>query len=279
LRYHARSGGDTQVSLNSTTFRAFFLQRRFAQALGAALSLLLLMVTLPASAPARSGAFHGFANWPRTVVWAWERPEQLKFIDAASTGVAFLASTVELSGEHTIVNPRRQPLHAPAAARLMAVVRVEARAATLSRDQREAAVHAIVAASRLPRVSAVQIDFDATLSQRDFYRELLREVRARLPQTPISITALASWCFSDDWIAGLPVDEAVPMLFRMGRDDRTIRARLRAGDDFREPLCRASVGMSTDEPPAMQPGGRRVYWFAPRSWTQTALLSAEEVAR
>jgi hypothetical protein len=30
-------------------------------------------------------------------------------------------------------------------------------------------------AAAAPRVSAVQIDFDATTSQRDFYRGLLRE--------------------------------------------------------------------------------------------------------
>jgi hypothetical protein len=117
----------------------------------------------------------------------------------------------------------------------------------------------------------VQIDFDATASQREFYRRMLNDLRARLPNTPISMTALTSWCMDDDWIAALPVDEAVPMLFRMGRDDRSIRARLKSGDDFREPLCRTSVGVSTDEPQAMRAGGRRVYWFAPRSWTQSQL--------
>ena len=212
-------------------------------------------------------------------MWAWERPEELRFVDPATTGVAFLASTVELSGEHALVRRRMQPLHVPESARLMAVVRIEARGAALTREQRDATVNAIVTSSRMPRVTAVQIDFDATVSQREFYRDVLLDVRARLPQTPISMTALASWCLSDDWIANLPVDEAVPMLFRMGRDDRSIRARLRSGDDFREPLCRASVGLSTDEPVAMSPGSRRVYWFVPRAWTAQALRSAEEVSR
>jgi hypothetical protein len=161
----------------------------------------------------------------------------------------------------------------------MAVMRVEAGRSALNDEQREAAVDAAVAASRLPRVAAVQIDFDATSSQREFYRKMLRDLRARLPQTPISITALASWCLDDDWIAELPIDEAVPMLFRMGRDDRAIRARLRAGADFREPLCRTSVGVSIDEPLPVFPAGRRVYWFAPRAWTEAALHAAVEVTR
>jgi len=28
---------------------------------------------------------------------------------------------------------------------------------------------------------------------------------------PLSMTALASWCESDRWLAGMPVAEAVPM--------------------------------------------------------------------
>jgi hypothetical protein len=213
------------------------------------------------------------------MVWAWERPERLDFIDARHTGVAFLASTVTIDDKTVAVRPRMQPLRVPPQTQLMAVVRVEARGAALSGEQRDAAVNAIAASSRLPRVAAVQIDFDATASQREFYRTLLRDVRARLPQTPISITALASWCFDDDWIADLPIDEAVPMLFRMGRDDRAIRARLRAGDDFREPLCRRSAGVSTDEPLPAFPAGRRVYWFAPRSWTEAGVRAAEEATR
>jgi hypothetical protein len=213
------------------------------------------------------------------MVWAWERPERLEFIDARQTGIAFLASTITIDDKRASIRPRMQPLRIPPQARLMAVVRVEARRSALTDEQRETAVNAAVAAARLPRVAALQIDFDATASQREFYREMLRDVRARLPQTPISITALASWCLDNDWIAGLPVDEAVPMLFRMGRDDRAIRARLRAGDDFREPLCRTSVGVSTDEPLPAIPAGRRVYWFAPRAWTEAALRAAVEATQ
>jgi hypothetical protein len=45
----------------------------------------------------------------------------------------------------------------------------------------------------------IQIDFDATRSERGFYRALLNDLRARVPRsTAFSITALASLCIHDD---------------------------------------------------------------------------------
>lgn len=267
------------LGLNSITAQRLFWRQRFAQALVSALALFLFAATSHSTASGRASVHAAFHDWPRTMVWAWERPEELAFLDAREAGVAFLANTVELRGKGASVRPRMQPLRVSPQARLIAVVRVEARGAALTAEQRKSAVDAVVDASRLPRVGAVQIDFDATASQREFYRAIVRDLRARLPQTPISITALASWCMDDDWMAGLPIDEAVPMLFRMGRDGRSIRARLRAGDDFREPLCRSSAGVSTDEPLPAVPAGRRVYWFAPHPWTHAELHAAEEATR
>src|SRR5207245_3835544 len=84
---------------------------------------------------------------------------------------------------------------------------------------------AIARTAALPRVAGVQVDFDATASQRAFYRELLERLRARLaPGTPISITALASWCVGDHWLGDLPIDEAVPLRFRMGPVNEPYRA-------------------------------------------------------
>ena len=152
----------------------------------------------------------------------------------------------------------------------MAVVRVDSDRSPLP-DAAPAAA-AIADAGKIPGVRAVQVDFDATLSQRAFYREVLQRVRAALPPTvPLSITALASWCEADHWIDGLPLAEAVPMLFRMGRGERAPR-------EFRPTLCRSSAGLSLDEPVTDPPRVRRLYLFNPRPWTradlQTALLEA-----
>jgi hypothetical protein len=164
-----------------------------------------------------------------------------------------------------------QPLRYHPGAVLIAVVRVESAGAPLPDAAATAA--AIEPAARLAGVRALQVDFDARESERDFYREVLVKLRQRMPPAmPLSMTALASWCESDRWLAGLPVVEAVPMLFRMGVNEGL------KGD--RDPLCRSSVGVSTDELPAAPPHGRRVYVFNPHAWSSDELRAAvREVSR
>jgi hypothetical protein len=131
----------------------------------------------------------------------------------------------------------------------------------------------------------VQIDFDATSSERAFYSALLQEVRRQLPASvPLSITALGSWCIGDPWLAALPpgtIDEAVPMLFRMGLDASNISRFLRTGDDFPVAACRGSLGLSIDEsvsrdvlgstltPDSPHSRNKRIYVFSPHAWTKT----------
>jgi hypothetical protein len=212
---------------------------------------------------------------PGIVLWAWEEPEDLRFVNPRDTGIAFLAATVRLQANATIVHPRFQPLRVPDTAKLVSVVRIEADSrAELNRTQLERSVATIVETSSLPRVRAVQVDFDATLSQRNFYRNLLVELRRRLPAAvPISITALASWCLDDDWISGLPIDEAVPMLFRMSAGTDQVVARMASGRHFRSPLCQNSLGISTDERWSSLPAGRRVYIFHTKPWDQKSELA------
>jgi uncharacterized protein DUF3142 len=234
-------------------------------ALGAALTLALLAA---AYRPHRDP----LPEFPRIMLWAWERPEKLDFIDPREAGVAFLARTISVRGRVVAVRPRLQPLVVAPGTALMAVVRIESRDPDPSRCVE--VVHAILDATQLPGVRALQIDYDATASERDFYRAVLGDLRRVLPGSmPLSITALASWCQHDGWIAGLPVAEAVPMLFRMGREP------YRAGMQFRPDVCRASVGISTDEPLVSIPRGRRIYIFHPRSWSPGELRAAIEEAK
>jgi hypothetical protein len=246
---------------------------------------------------------------PRTMLWAWERPEDLNFIDSRETGVAFLAETINVikidsngPSSHSrgavrfSVMLRRQPLHVPNGTSLIAVARIEMRSARvnelkiheaadsdsdLAPDETDASSIAaeIARLAETRGVVAIQIDFDATVSQREFYASILRELRQKIPnEMPISITALASWCFGDAWLGALPIDEAVPMLFRMGVDDRNIRSRLARGEDFISPVCRSSEGISTDEVASnissAEKYGRRIYLFHPHSWTAAAFHDA-----
>lgn len=211
---------------------------------------------------------------PKIILWAWERPEDLNFIDPREVGVGVLAMTVQLQGDEAHMRPRQQPLQIPKGTYLIAVTRIETdkqNRPALSVEQRNKILATVAQLLRNPRVTAVQIDFDAAQSERDFYRDLLTELRKQLPDSmPLSITALASWCLYDDWIGGLAADEAVPMLFRMGLDSKQVVNRLEAGGDFRPEIARKSLGISTDEPMPRLPSGRRVYIFTERPWSADA---------
>jgi hypothetical protein len=216
-----------------------------------------------------------FPQGPKVVLWAWERPENLMFLKERPIGVAFLAETIVLESDSMKLFPRLQPLRIPEETFRIAVVRIET-----SRDHppnldsgRSARVAAEIAQTgALPGIAGVQVDFDAGASERRFYREMLQDLRRRLPQSVrLTITALASWCIFDTWIFDLPVDEAVPMLFRMGADDRRVRMYLESGRDFRLGLCRCSSGISTDELLPAMPAGRRLYVFHPKPWTEHSL--------
>jgi hypothetical protein len=212
-------------------------------------------------------------DFPSVIFWAWERPENLKFIDPKKIGVAFLAQTLILKNDEVIFQPRRQPLEIPPETFLIAVTRIETNrvsktAPSLSDSQKQQILILINQTLNLPNVKAVQIDFDARVSERNFYQNMLTDLRSQMPaNVPLTITGLASWCAFDKWVGDLPVDEVVPMTFRMGADDKPIRDFLARDNDWHEPLCRASYGLALDEPfPANFKLDRRFYIFNNRSW-------------
>lgn len=222
-------------------------------------------------------------TFPHIVLWAWERPEDLEFLDSRRFAVAFLAQTLTLKGDEVVFNPRRQPLKVSPETKLIAVTRIESQKITgqrlsLSDSQKERLVDLVLSTLDLQNVSAIQIDFDATVSEREFYRSLLKELRQKLPDhVPLSMTALASFCIGDRWLRDLPVDEAVPMIFRMGTDDKVIKNFLAVGNDFREPICGRSYGISIDEPLKINfDYSRRLYVFNARAWTEKDVLPYQQ---
>jgi hypothetical protein len=219
---------------------------------------------------------------PPTVLWAWEEPEDLSAASSETVGVAFLAETLFLGADSNRglrVVHRHQPLKVAPGIPVMAVVRIIALADFQdSPDLRRQTSQALTGVAHQNGVRALQIDFDATRSQRGFYTGLLRQLRPRLPDgMPLSITALLSWCTAvpgeGDWLADLPIDEAVPMYFRLGGGNRP--AGDKRGYRIREPLCLGSNGISTDESWPLLDARARIYLFAPHPWTapQLAALS------
>ena len=219
---------------------------------------------------ATSGRAGVAVDLPPLMLWAWDRNDDLRFIDTADTGVALLAATVTLRGDGVALEPRRNPLALPDGVRRVAVVHVETDRAlppTLSGAQLRRFVDTLAAVGDAFPHHVLQVDFEAVASQRAFLIDAVAALRQRRPGAAISVTAFASWCFNESWTARLAADEVVPMLFRMGYDGRRLRAHLQSGRDFRGGECRLSLGVATDELPAVLPSGRRIYVFNPRRWS------------
>ncbi|MBL8194811.1 MAG: DUF3142 domain-containing protein [Blastocatellia bacterium] len=211
---------------------------------------------------------------PKIMLWAWERSENLMFIDSKSTGVAFLAKTILLKEDKVDIRPRLQPLAVAPNTVLVAVVRIETslqQPPELSEEQLRQTIKAIKSVTKL-NIIGLQIDFDAKLSERKFYKELLEKLRRELPKNYLlSITALASWAMYDNWIADLPVDEVVPMLFSLGVEKQQLLSYLAAKKDFRTKNTQTSIGISTGEDLPWLPAKRRIYIFANQSWSKELL--------
>ena len=216
-----------------------------------------------------SGCDHPARPAPTLVLWAWERPEDLRFVGDQAE-VAVQTGFVELAGNGLWSRGRRFPLRA-ARPPTTALVHVQIdHAAPLAwtpvlRARTAAAVLHYAAATPVRRV---QIDFEVRASERQVLLDLLHDVRQGLPPgTLLSMTALASWCDTETWLDQAPVDEITPMLFRMTDGGDALVRRLEEGGDFRNSRCRKALAVSTDTPIVRAPTGRRVYLFNPHSWT------------
>jgi len=216
------------------------------------------------------------------MLWAWEAPSDLRWINSQQIGVAFLAETITLYGDKVWARPRLQPLKVNSDTFLTSVIRIESQVdekPTLSSAQMDRIVASVIKVSKLPGVREVQIDFDAKLSERDFYKRLLSNLRAQLPaEQTLSMTALASWCTGDHWLAGTSADEIVPMFFSMGADSKQVAHYLKAGKKVEsfskeraiglaDSSCEITELISENDRRALL-DGRRLYLFSARTWTK-----------
>ncbi len=213
-------------------------------------------------------------------VWAWQEPEDLRSIDPLRIGVAYLAETIVLS-DHLATEPRHQPLRLASGTRVLAVVRIEAvRGFRDTPELRSALAHHLGELVAETRATGLQLDFDAVVSQYPFYTAVLQSLRALMPAgLSLSMTALVSWCRAPTWLSDLPIDEAVPMFFRMGgpavNDARVPNPLHGSVSSSGQPSlpklaapCQKSVGLSTDEVwPQLPAAGVGLYLFSPTPWS------------
>lgn len=217
-------------------------------------------------------AFEPLSGFPRVVLWAWESPQDLRFISPGSAAIAFLERTVWLEPDRAYSRPRLQPLRFNPGTDLIAVARFES--AERGLPSPTLVIHELTPAFSIAGVRALQIDFDARQSQQAWYADFLEKLRKAMPaRTLLTITALESWCEDGRWIQQLPVADATVMLFRMGPRERIPPERFPAG------ICRSSIGVSTDELPPHVPSSQRVYFFNPGPWTKDGYEMAVSQAR
>lgn len=218
---------------------------------------------------------------PPRMLWIWYPNPALKTSLPLDAGVAFIVASVYLAGSNDPVPfVRRAATALPPGAYRMGVIRIEHNRAAFTARQRADAARIVAEAVRTTRVPAVQIDFDAPNSARPFYRALLRDIRQRIgPSVFLSITALASWCGENSWLAGVDADELVPMLFQTGRESAALLDRPRSGARFPFEGCLGSVGVSTFGPQGNL-SGRRVYIFPGNAnWTPQSAAAALKAYR
>jgi hypothetical protein len=162
-------------------------------------------------------------------------------------------------------------------ARRTAVIRLQidpGRPLDWSPELRRRTAETVLAYARFAAPDAIQIDFEAPRSQRQVLLDVLHDARAGLGERAfLSMTAPASWCDGERGLDAAPVDEIVPMLFRMGPGGAGLIRRLAAGGDFRNPRCRSALGMAVDQPLARLPAGRRIYLSNPSGWRPEHLES------
>jgi Protein of unknown function (DUF3142) len=170
--------------------------------------LLFLMSIVAASALLMLSSYRSdpLPAFPRIMLWAWESPQDFRFIRSGDVGIAFLARTIAVDANGAQSRPRMQPLRFTPGTALMAVARMESKGQGLPATAD--AIREVLPTAQIEGVRGLQIDFDARESEQEWYAEFLHELRNALPGSlPLTITALENWCESETWIGDA---DAVP---------------------------------------------------------------------
>jgi len=219
------------------------------------------------------------ASLTHGVAWIWpdsNGPQRAPTSAAPYREAAVLVESLVLRGSGVEHGGRKQPLPLPDGVRLVPVVHVEAAddaPADFTPAQRDAIVAAVRrhAAEAASGAGLLQLDFEAPPRQREAYRALVSAVREVLPaDLRLGVTALAHWCVQGDWLDRLPVDEVVPMLYRLGPHADDWRRRFTQDDAALARRCRGpALGFATNDPPppALLARTARPYWFDEAAWS------------
>lgn len=208
---------------------------------------------------------------PSLVLWTWDRREDLSFIHPDRTKVAALRATLKVSSQGQYwLESRHSPYSVPAHTQQIAVFRLEiSTKASVDADTLFKMTHDIKSLSA--STSEIQLDFDATQSQRPFYHHLIQALR-ELGFKKISITALASWCAHERWLDTLNIDYAVPMVYNLGVDSIKLKNILLKNPSWKSLKCRGNFGLLPQDVEKLTPKmltSSKIFIFNPHKWDKT----------
>lgn len=234
---------------------------------------------------------HDSSAQKKVTLWAWERNEDLSFIDPKTTEVAYFAGKVYIRGQCVSFRPRKQSLILPPNTKVTPVFRIETiRTGHALPPSDYSAVNAADAIAKQVLKTAkertwsneVQIDYDAVDDERVYYKSLLKQLKKKLPpKTKLSITALASWLLDDRWLTSGDADKAVAMLFSMGRSKDEIISLLKSRSLDSGAGLQVAIGISVNEKRTnrqlIESGvlkkAQSIYIFNSRPWTERQFRS------
>ncbi len=224
-------------------------------------------------------------------IWAWDRFDDLSFLKG-DTSVTSYAGTFYLRDNRSIFRPRIKDLVCPKETERIPSFRIES-VTKLDSEYEDSAIEGICQTikqyfrTHSDCQKMVQLDFDASQSERDLYRKLLTKLRQTLTSTQytsdvkISITALASWCLKDKWMQNLDVDEIVIMLFSLGQDKEEVLTLLKDNNLDTGNKAKTAIGISANEPKTNEAlkilgiidDASKVYIFQSLPWTKNRFVA------
>lgn len=205
-------------------------------------------------------------------LYAWERPEDMSFLDSIDhkrMSVVYYAGDVVIDHGRANISPRRNSLFIPKNIKTIPLIRIDNFNDSSALQKNSGDIINFI--TRVCRdATSCQLDFDAKTSEYSAYIDIITAVRNNLPKVKITITALASWCGDNSWLNNLPIENAVPMLYRLG-NDISVRRVLDDGRITSYTKCNRSVALSIDELDfefKQYLNCRNIYLFNPESWTK-----------
>lgn len=214
------------------------------------------------------------------VIWSWREDDHLDFLAAKTNRVAYHAKTIMLGESGAGISYARKNLKHQIANYSIPVYRIEKAFPDkpASKSSFNDALSIIKVSYEAGRFREIQIDFDCPAQDRQAYLNFLSSLKSSLSdRTTLSITALASWCFTDRWLKDCAGDESVGMFFSMGSGSAKILQELKkTGADSGAPGFKSvgiSLGQGTTNKLLRESGvfkrAHRIFLFSPLAWTKS----------